>query len=120
MEGDALRLDEERPTPGFFKHVRGSSNGCTVGDELWFLCHVVHYVTPRHYYHIIVVLDRDTLQYKRCSTLFKFDGDCIEYALGFLVEESRVLFSYSQMDRTSFVLEVPREQLEREIDVGKK
>ena len=120
VEAGSMKLEEEKPTPGFFKHVRGSSNGCTVGDEIWFLCHVVHYVTPRHYYHIIVVLDRDTLQYKRCSTLFKFDGDCIEYALGFLVEESRVLFSYSQMDRTSFVLEVPRELLEREVDMGKK
>jgi hypothetical protein len=30
------------------------------------------------------------------------------------------LFSYSQMDRTSFVLEVPRELLEREVDLGKK
>ena len=71
-------------------------------------------MTPRHYYHLIVVLDKETLAYKRCSTLFKFDGDCIEYALGFIVEEARVLISYSQMDRTSRVMEVPRALLEKE------
>ena len=124
-EGDELRLEEERETPAWFRHVRGSSHGCSVAvgegkkdkkgkEELWFLCHIVHYVTPRHYYHLIVVLDKETLAYKRCSTLFKFEGDCIEYALGFIVEEERVLFSYSQMDRTSRILEVPRALLERE------
>jgi hypothetical protein len=63
LEGDTLRLEEERETPAWFRHVRGSSHGCSVSsggkDELWFLCHIVHYVTPRHYYHMIAVLDRD-------------------------------------------------------------
>jgi len=117
MEKGSLLLTSESPTPAWFRHVRGSSHGVTVKDEVWFLCHVVHYVTPRHYYHLIVILDRDTLAYKRCSTLFKFDGDCIEYALGFLVEETRVLFSYSQMDRTSFVMGVPRAALEAAVDL---
>jgi hypothetical protein len=71
-------------------------------------------VTPRHYYHLVVVLDRATLKYKRCSTLFKLEGDCIEFALGFLVEPTRLLISYSQMDRTSRILEVPREAFERD------
>jgi glycosyltransferase involved in cell wall biosynthesis len=109
VSGDVLTLDsEDSSVPAFFRHVRGSTNGCVVGDEVWFLCHVVHYVTPRHYYHLVVVLDRATLKYKKHSTFFKFEGDCIEYALGLIVEESRVLISYSQMDRTSAILEVPR------------
>jgi tetratricopeptide (TPR) repeat protein len=119
FEDGALRLEHEHETPAWFRHVRGSSHGCAVADrnEIWFLCHLVHYTTPRHYYHLVVVLDKETLRYKRCSTPFKFEGDCIEYALGFVVEETRVLFSYSQMDRTSFLLEVPRALLEREFDL---
>ena len=100
--------------PAWFHHLRGSSNGCTVLDEIWFLCHFVHHVTPRRYYHVIVILDRDTLNYKRHSTAFKLEGDCIEFALGLLVEPTRLLISYSQMDRTSHVLEVPREAFERD------
>jgi len=109
LEGSLLKLDSPNTeVPAWFKHVRGSTNGCVVGDEIWFLCHIVHYVSPRHYYHLIVVLDRTTLAYKRNSTLFKFEGDCIEYALGLVVEPERILLSYSQMDRTSAILEVPR------------
>ena len=113
LRGDTLSLDtEDTAVPAFFRHVRGSTNGCVFGDEIWFLCHVVHYVTPRHYYHLIVVLDRETLRFKRHSTLFKFEGDCIEYALGLIVEQERILISYSQMDRTSAILEIPSTAIE--------
>jgi glycosyltransferase involved in cell wall biosynthesis len=112
VKDDALLLTSgDTAIPAFFRHVRGSTNGFLVDKEVWFLCHIVHYVTPRHYYHLVVVLDHATLKYKRHSTLFKFDGDCIEYALGLIVEEDRVLMSYSQMDRTSAILQIPRDAL---------
>ena len=115
VSSGALVLTEPQvDVPPFFKHVRGSTHGCVFGDEIWFLCHIVHYVTPRHYYHLFVVLDKATSKYKRCSTLFKFEGDCIEYALGLIVEQERILISYSQMDRTSNVLEIPRSVVESE------
>ena len=100
--------------PAFFRDLRGSSNGVRVDDEIWFLCHMVDYSTPRHYYHIIVVLDRATMKYKRNSILFKFYGDSIEYALGMVVEPTRIVFSYSRMDRTSAVRVVERDVLERD------
>jgi glycosyltransferase involved in cell wall biosynthesis len=90
--------------PAFFRDVRGSSNGVLVGDEVWFVCHLVEYTTPRHYYHVIVILDSKTMKYKRHSILFKFHGDCIEYCLGLVVESDRLVFSYSRMDRTSAVM----------------
>jgi glycosyltransferase involved in cell wall biosynthesis len=108
-------LSRDSEVPRIFKDLRGSSNGCLVGDEIWFLTHLVQYCTPRHYYHMIVVLDAKTLKVKRHSILFKFNGDCIEYALGFLVERDRVIFSYSTMDRTSTVLTLPRSVMESEL-----
>jgi tetratricopeptide (TPR) repeat protein len=101
--------------PKIFKDLRGSSNGCTIGDEIWFLTHFVQYCTPRHYYHMIVVLDAKTLAFKRHSILFKFNGDCIEYSLGFLVEADRAIFTYSTMDRTSTLLTLPRTVMEQEL-----
>jgi hypothetical protein len=95
--------------------VRGSSNGVRVGDEVWFLCHFVEYTVPRQYYHILVVCDAATLSYKRHSIAFKFHGDCIEYGLGLVVEAERVLISYSRMDRSSEVLVVGRDVVEREL-----
>ncbi len=94
--------------PAFFRDVRGSTNGVVVGDEVWFVCHIVEYTTPRHYYHILVILDSKTMKYKRHSIMFKFHGDCIEYCLGLVVEPERLVFSYSRMDRTSAVMVLER------------
>lgn len=97
--------------PKCFKELRGSTNGCLVGDELWFLTHLVGYSTPRHYYHAFVVLDANTLAYKRHSTLFKFEGEKIEYALGLVVEDDRILISYSKWDAESILTVYDRKTL---------
>ena len=114
--GDSLTITSKNTAvPAFFSDLRGSTNGCLVDDEVWFVCHLVEYSTPRHYYHCIVVLDAKTLEYKRHSILFKFHSDCIEYCLGFIVEPSRFLFSYSRMDRTSAVMALSRDVAEKEL-----
>ena len=109
VEGNGIKkVKSSDSVPSFFRDIRGSSNGVLVGDEVWFVCHLVEYTTPRHYYHCIVVLDSKTMEYKRHSILFKFHGDCIEYCLGFVVEPDRFIFSYSKMDRTSAVMTLDR------------
>lgn len=97
---DGFFMSEKRvhDVPAWFRDVRGSTNGVLVGDELWFLVHYVGYSTPRQYYHAFVVLDADTLAVKRTSTLFKFEGEKIEYALGLVVEADRIVVSYSTWD----------------------
>jgi len=101
-------IKTDSAVPGFFRHLRGSTNGVRVGDEIWFMTHFVEYATPRHYYHIIITLDANTLAYKRHSIPFKFRGDSIEYALGLVVEDDRVLISHSTWDRSAAIMEVPR------------
>jgi hypothetical protein len=102
--------------PAFFRDVRGSTNGVKVGDEIWFLGHVVGYSTPRHYYHLFIILDANTLAVKRHSTLFKFDGEKIEYALGLVVEEDRILISYSRWDAESILSVYDRKTLCEALD----
>jgi hypothetical protein len=116
LEGSGLvDLQKDTDVPAFFRDVRGSTNGCRVGGEVWFLCHLVHHSSPRHYYHIIVVLDGQTLKYVRHSVLFKFHGDPIEYALGLVVEAERVLISYSRNDASSALLVLPRAVVDTEL-----
>jgi hypothetical protein len=86
----------------------------TEGDELWFLTHYVAYSTPRHYYHCIVVLDAKTLAVKRHSTLFKFEGEKIEYSLGLVVEAERLLVTYSKWDAESVLAVYDRAAFEKE------
>jgi tetratricopeptide (TPR) repeat protein len=86
--------------PKIFNHVRGSSCGFKYKGELWFVVHLVSYESPRHYYHMIVVLN-DKCQLLRYSAPFKFEGECIEYCLSIIVEDKRVLMNYSTWDRTT-------------------
>jgi glycosyltransferase involved in cell wall biosynthesis len=109
--------------PAFFRHVRGSTAGVPVttksgARELWFLCHFVEYSQPRHYYHLVVILDANTLRFKEHSIPFKFNGEAIEYALGLVVEPERILFSYSRWDSSSSVISVPRAAFEAELFAG--
>jgi len=53
-----------------------------------------------HYYHVISVFDKD-MNLLRYSAPFKFEGEPIEYSLSIIVEDNRVLMTYSTWDRTS-------------------
>ena len=89
----------------FIKNIKGLQNQDNISikmeeSEIWFVVHIVSYEQPRHYYHMFVVFD-DKLNLLRYSAPFKFEGDCIEYCLGIVVEDDRVLVSYSTWDRTT-------------------
>ena len=99
-----LELIESRDMPKIFKYSRGSTCGFKYinndNTEFWFINHIVSYETPREYYHIFAIFDKrmNLLQY---SPPFKFEGEKIEYCLGIIVENDRVLCSYSTWDRTT-------------------
>ena len=88
---------ENKQTPRIFSHCRGSTCGTIYNNEIWFIVHMVSYETPRHYYHIIAVFD-DNLNLLRYSAPVTFETINIEYSIGLIVEESRVIISYSGMD----------------------
>lgn len=103
------------PTPNFFRFVRGSTNGVNIGDEIWFICHVVSYEERRYYYHIFIVLDRDTLNLKRYSKLFTFNKEKVEYTLGFVyfIKNDTFLIGYSTLDKTTNFIQVSKESIEK-------
>ena len=88
--------------PSFFKNARGSTNGVIYKDEIWFICHLIEHGKPRHYYHFFVILDKATLKLKTYSYLFKFDlTEKVEFCLGLVVEDERIIVSHSNWDKTS-------------------
>jgi len=102
----------EIPTPRCFKHFRGSTCGVRVGDEIWFICHIVSYEDRRYYYHVLIAVDPRTYEIRRFSRFFTFEGDKVEYTLGFVVANDMVRIGYSTMDRTTKFMEISREKLE--------
>jgi tetratricopeptide (TPR) repeat protein len=91
-------------TPAIFKYFRGSTNGLLIGDEIWFFCHVVSYEDRRYYYHSIFTLDATTYEVKRFTPLFTFEGDKVEYTLGFVYQEdeTELKSSLNESGGTSF------------------
>jgi tetratricopeptide (TPR) repeat protein len=107
-------------TPGIFKYFRGSTNGVLMKgtqssggrNELWFICHAVSYEDRRYYYHAFVALDAQTFEVRRYTPLFTFEGEKVEYTLGFVVHEANLYVGYSTMDRTTKYMVVPRKSVE--------
>lgn len=97
---DTISIIKEVQMPKIFSSARGSSSGFQYKDELWFVIHLVSYESPRHYYHLIAVFDKD-MNLKRYSAPFKFEGTPIEFCLSIVVEQERVLINYSTWDRTT-------------------
>lgn len=94
-------------TPHFFKHLRGSTNGVIIDNEIWFICHTVSYEDRRYYYHIIVVLDIETFKVKKYTPFFTFNKEKVEYTLGmtYFSTTNEILIGYSIMDKqTDFIL----------------
>jgi hypothetical protein len=71
--------------PSFFRYVRGSTNGLYLPEfgETWFIAHVVSYEDRRYYYHLVIALDSATGSLKKYTPLFTFEGEKVEYVLGF-------------------------------------
>ncbi len=101
-------------TPPFFKRLRGSTNGVIIGDEIWFITHMVSDENLRYYYHIFVVLDKNTYEVTRYSTMFSFDKERIEYTLGFAYMEQtdQFIIGYSTNDCTTKYMAISKKYID--------
>ena len=97
---ELVEIKNENDYPLFFRHIRGSTCAFEYKSEFWFIVHMVSYEKPRHYYHFMLVFD-ENMGLKRYSAPFKFEGECIEYCVGLIVEDERVIATYSAWDRST-------------------
>ncbi len=100
--------------PHLFKYLRGSTNGVKIGDEVWFMCHVVSYEDRRYYYHLFVVLNAYTYDVVKYSPLFTINKNKVEYSLGFVYfkETNEFLLGYSVMDKVTEYASISKEKVD--------
>ncbi len=103
------------PTPFIFERVRGSTNGVRVGNHIWFIVHSVSYEDRRYYYHMFVAIDATTYEIAKYTPFFTFEGEKVEYTLGFYHSERDDMFcvGYSTMDRSTKYCGIPRSTVEK-------
>ena len=97
LKKNVISITREIEMPSLFKYVRGSTNGFTFKDEIWFVTHINQ---NGDYFHLFVIFDLD-MNPKRYSELFKFENCSVEFCLGLILEDERIILSYSTMDATS-------------------
>ena len=105
---DEIVVAREVATPSFFQAFRGSTHGVVFEDKIWFVVHLVEYGPPRKYYHLVLVWDDTMTKILYTSAPFTFEKQDIEYCIGLVVENKRLLFMYSTWDETSKIAVVPR------------
>jgi hypothetical protein len=95
-------------TAPYFSSVRGSSEFTrhTIVDSTDLLVDVlvgvVHFseeYQPRHYFHILVMLEPETLKLLKYSEIFYFDKIGIEFCIGFTILDFKYHFWISKHDR---------------------
>lgn len=99
----------------FMSRIKGSSSG--VYDPktqcLWFLVHFHSDQVPRQYYHMIIQVRPNDYEIVRMSRPFLFEDTTIQFGMGLLVEEKRVVMTYTVFDRDARVVSYDRATLER-------
>jgi hypothetical protein len=72
------------------------------GGDNTYLVGLVHFSeehSPRHYYHLLVLLEKKTLRPVRYSKVFYFEKLTIEFCIGMAVREAQYVFWISRFDR---------------------
>lgn len=100
LDKNVFHTQEKIQTPYLFKFLRGSTNGVEIGNEIWFLCHVVSYEDRRYYYHVMVMMEKNTRVIKH-TRLFSFCKEKVEYTLGMMYKDDQLWIGYSLMDRST-------------------
>lgn len=95
-------------TSPYFNRMRGSTQYTehtylnNIGESIDVLIGVVHFseeYMPRHYFHILVMLEKTTLKLLKYTEIFYFDKIGIEFCVGFTIKDSKYYFWISKKDR---------------------
>ena len=102
-------IETKTDMPEFFQNARGSTVGCHFDNEIWFVLHKAQ--NNRHlktgspiynYQHFFAVFDLN-MNLKRHSESFKLGDKMVEFCTGLIMEENRLILSYSLLDTHSYV-----------------
>lgn len=90
-----------------FRKIRGSSIFVETEEGYMGVVHYSEEHSPRHYYHMLVVLDKETLEIAKCSELFVFEKLGIEFCIGFMIRNKmEYVFWISRHDRDPVMISV--------------
>ena len=106
-DGENFTIIQSQETPKFFEHMRGSTNLVEYYGSLYAITHVVQYITPRKYYHIVVRLNKTSRKIEAYTNPFYFKNNTIEYTLGMdIVDNGMMKVILSQYDMNPLLVTI--------------
>jgi hypothetical protein len=94
-----------------FSKIRGSTIFQEVEDGLLGIVHYSEEHAPRHYYHMLVLLEKDSFMLKRYSETFCFQKLGVEFCIGMLTREEDYVFWISRHDRDPAMVTVQKDEI---------
>ena len=94
-----------------FSKIRGSTIFHVVDEGLLGIVHYSEEHSPRHYYHMLVLLDKDSFMLKRYSEPFCFQKLGVEFCIGMTVREENYVFWISRHDRDPAMVTVGKNEI---------
>jgi hypothetical protein len=94
-------IDIKYNTPEHFKDANGSTSGFIFNNEIWFVLNKYQKNSKySNYQHCFAIFDLN-MNLLRYSELFKLENESVEYCLGLIVENYRIILSYSIHDNST-------------------
>lgn len=94
-----------------FSKIRGSTIFHVVDEGLLGIVHYSEEHSPRHYYHMLVLLDKNSFMLKRYSEPFCFQKLGVEFCIGMMVRENNYVFWISRHDRDPAMVTVGKDEI---------
>jgi len=94
-----------------FKKVRGSSIFIEDGDTLLGIVHFSEEMKPRHYFHMIVRLEKNTFKPLSYSEPFCFQHYGVEFCLGFTMKKEEYIFWISKKDNDTVMVSINKNEI---------
>lgn len=105
--------------PLFFNNIRGSTSGIIYNKEIWFVVHKQqHYTYNNHIYynyqHCFAVFDLN-LNLLRYTELFKINNAKVEFCIGLIIENEKIILSFSCLDSETYINEYEISEINKNI-----
>jgi hypothetical protein len=111
-ETNALELNKSYfPKAPIFSKMRGSSTFKQTSKGWIGVVHFSEDGCPRHYYHVLVLLEEHTWRPLSYSQSFYFDKVGIEFCIGFNIVDDDYMFWISRFDRDPMCITAPQKCL---------
>ena len=89
-----------------FHRVRGSAPFIETADGMLGIVHLSEEYAPRHYYHMMVLLEKDSYRPLKYSRTFTFRTLGVEFCIGMRILGNKYIYWISRHDRDAMMVQV--------------